>query len=205
MAYTDFSLEDLEIKFGISNLIQDLFDESKIAVIEASERLKEALATAEELPVKSEKARSEMIVTPILLDLRIRNNKFFTIYSGDTLSADKEKGLVGECDFILAKETGSFNINTPIISIVEAKKNDIEYGIPQCAAQLIGAKIFNTQRNKTLEKIYGCITTGELWKFICLKDNQLIIDRETYFVGELSKLLSVFQHIIMEMKMIVGE
>ena len=75
-----------------------------------------------------------MIVVPILLELRDLTSRFFTIYSGDNLNADEEAGLRGECDFILTKNTGTFDINYPILSVVEAKKNDIEIGIPQCAA-----------------------------------------------------------------------
>ncbi len=108
MAYTDFTLSDLRNKFKLENKVVDMFGGKQIKSIAPSEILRQQLAEAEELPIKSEKARSELIITPILLELRRRNNKFFTIYSGDSLIVDKEKGLTGECDFILAKETGSF-------------------------------------------------------------------------------------------------
>ncbi len=65
----------------------------------------------------------------------------------------------GECDFILAKDVGSFSNNYPIFHIVEAKKNDIDLGVPQCAAQLVGAKFFNEKKSIKIDKIYGCVTT----------------------------------------------
>ena len=80
---------------------------------------------------------------PILLELRKQNNKQFTIFSGENLIADVENGLNGECDFIITQDTGSYELNPPLLQIIEAKKNDVESGIAQCAAQLLGAKIYN--------------------------------------------------------------
>jgi len=196
MAYTDFTLSDLRTKFDIENKLVDLFENENGSSLEPSEVLIQQLKEANELPIKSEKARSELIITPILLELRRRNDKFFTIYSGDSLIVDKEKGLTGECDFILAKETGSFSINMPIITIVEAKKQDIELGINQCAAQLYGALLFNEQADNKLNKIYGCVTTADDWKFMAIENKLIQIDNSTYYKSEIDKILGKFQSII---------
>jgi hypothetical protein len=193
MAYGDFSFEDIEQKFGIKNKIKRLFDDFQ--PIMPSERLIEALEMANELPVRSEKAKSETIVFPVLIELRKLNNKFFTIYSGDNLNVDEAQGLRGECDFILSKDIGSFSINFPILQIVEAKKNDLELGIPQCAAQLIGAKIFNERKGVFLDSIYGCVTTGNEWVFLKL-ETDILIDNRIYYLNEIEEILAVFQHII---------
>lgn len=192
MAYSDYSLLKIEEEFGIKNQIMNLFDDIK--PVEPSSWLLNLLQIAKELPVKSEKAKSEMIVMPILVELRNRNNKYFTIYSGDSLNIDDT--LKGECDFILSKDTRSFDINYPIIQVVEAKKNDIEIGIPQCAAQMVGAKKYNEKRgNKSINTIYGCVTTGDDWFFMRLTD-KIEIDDEKYYLGNLNQLLGIFQHIL---------
>ncbi len=193
MAYADFTLADLNTRFGIRNQVGPMFE--MIAPLTPSDWLKTTLEAVSELPVRSEKARSEGIVFPILLEMRNRNNKFFTIYSGDNLNADSSRGLNGECDFILTKDTGSFDINYPIIQIVEAKRNDLEVGVPQCAAQLIGARIFNESNGVTIPHLMGCITTGNEWLFIRLSDH-LEIDRRIYYLSELGELLAVFQRLI---------
>jgi len=161
-----------------------------------SEDLEKDLALASTLPVRSEKAKSEFIVLRILIDLMKRNERFFTIYSGEVLNADKEKGLTGECDFILAKDVKTFDINTPVLTIVEAKKHDIEVGIPQCAAQMIGAKYYNDEAQENIDTIYGCVTTGDDWVFLKLKDNQITIDSKKYYLGEVEEVLGIFQMII---------
>jgi len=194
MAYSDFTLKKLKQKFGITNKVENLFEDIK--PFEISKDLQEDLDLARILPVRSEKAKSELIVMPILIELMKQNEKFFTIYSGDTLIADKEKGLSGECDFILARDIGTFDINTPIITLVEAKKNDVEIGIPQCAAQMLGAKLFNKESGSDLQKIYGCVTTADDWLFMKLENSKLTIDNRKYYLGQIDKLLGVFQMII---------
>lgn len=196
MAYRDFTLEDIELQFGIKNQTASLFADESIEKVSPSAQLLSDLAEARELPVRSEKAKSELIVVPILLELRKLTNKFFTIYSGDTLAADKERGLTGECDFLLAKDTGSFSINVPLITVVEAKKSDIEAGIPQCSAQLVGARLFNEQRGRSLSELYGCVTTADDWKFLKLKDQTIIVDKDTYYLRELDVILGIFNHIV---------
>jgi hypothetical protein len=194
MAYTDFTFDDLETKFGIKNRSQPLF--KKIVPVQPTHTLLQSLENAAELPIRSEKAKSETIVFPILLELRNTNDKYFTIYSGDSLNASVDDGLKGECDFILAKDTQSFSINYPIIQIVEAKKNDIEAGVPQCAAQLLGAKIFNEKKNIQLDTIYGCVTTGDEWLFMKIQNKEIIIDTQKYYLVEINKILGAFQYII---------
>ncbi len=197
MSYSDFTLRDLQKKFGIKNRVEHLF--KKFEPLIPSDWLKLTLNKTTQLPSRSEKSKSETIVFPILVELRDRNNNFITIYSGDNLTADEKSGLKGECDFIITKDTGTFDINYPIMQMVEAKKNDIEIGIPQCAAQMVGAKIYNEKNDTKLEYIYGCVTTGDEWLFLKL-GSELIIDKRKYFSNELGELLAVFQNIVDQYK-----
>ncbi len=201
MDYTDFSMSDLEMKFGISNQRKRLFTD--VQPMFPSETLSVALSEVEELPVRSEKAKSEWIVVPILRELRNKNNKFFTIHSGENLNVDEARGLKGECDFILAKDIGTFDLNYPVIQIVEAKRNDLEIGVPQCAAQLLGAKLYNEKKGVKLEKLYGCVTTGNEWLFLCMQDN-LLIDSKLYYLSELPDILGIFQNIINYYKIVLA-
>jgi hypothetical protein len=193
MAYTDFSLEQLLIQFGIVDKVKDLFGKKEPLL--PSDWLLTTLEKSSTIHARTEKAKSETIVFPILLELKDRNKDFIAVFSGDNLNADAEKGLRGECDFIITKNIGSYEINYPIIQLVEAKNHDIDLGIPQCAAQMLGAKIFNQKRNVSLEYIYGCVTTGDDWLFLRLGE-ELVIDTRKYYLNELGELLSVFQSII---------
>ncbi len=197
MSYSKYTLLQIEEEFGLKNQVVNLFTD--IDEIEPSDWLLNLLQIAKELPVRSEKAKSELIVMPILIEMRNRNNKYFTIYSGDSLNVDDK--LNGECDFIISKDTHTFDINFPIIQIVEAKKNDIEIGVPQCAAQMLGAKKYNEKRgNLSNNIIYGCVTTGDDWIFMRLSD-KIEIDDNKYYLGNLKQLLGIFQHILNNFKL----
>jgi len=193
MAYSDYTLQEIEEKYGLISVRKKLFQEIT-PISEISDWLKYHLNLLEELSVKSEKAKSELIVMPILVEMRQKNNKYFTIYSGDSLNIDDK--LKGECDFILSKDTNSFEVNYPILQMVEAKRNDTEIGIAQCAAQMLGAKKYNEKRgHKDGSVIYGCVTTGDDWLFMRLED-KIEIDTRKYYLGNLPELLGAFQNII---------
>lgn len=194
MAYSDFTLTGLKLAFGITNQTRPLF--TPLPPLPISDELQRALNRAKELPIRSEKAKSEWLVAPILSEVRMLTDRFFTIYSGENLPADDLVGLRGECDFILAKDIGTFDINYPIIQVVEAKKNDLEIGIPQCAAQMVGARIFNEKREVYPPFLYGCVTTGDEWQFMQLTGNELVIDTRKYYLVEIGELLAVFVSLI---------
>jgi hypothetical protein len=196
MAYTDFSLENVVEDFDLSLDRLPLFPE--LNLISVSAWLEDFLSQSFDLAIASgtEKARSEFIVAPILLEMRRRHPESFSIFSGKSLEVDKEKGLWGECDFILSKGKLLNIIQTPIFTIVEAKKQDMEKGLGQCAAQLVAAQIFNQRRDKAIDNIFGCVTTGQNWQFLKLTDHTLSIDTLTYFTNELDKVLSVFETIL---------
>ena len=186
MAFSDFTLSDLKREFGVEHQRKAL--DFGTLTITPSQKLIEDLEESTDMPIKSEKARSEWVVVPILKELRRKNNKFFTVYSGEILNADKERGLIGECDFILSKDIRSFEISVPIFQIVEAKKNDLEEGVKQCAAQLIGARVFNEKNGIVSPVLYGCTTTGDNWLFLQLEDNLLTIDIQKYYLNEVDRI-----------------
>lgn len=196
MPYSDFSLIKVKKEFDLIEKSTNLFPE--IGLFEISDWLKETLDISISLALSSssEKARSEFIVAPILLELERRNKDEFSIFSGERLDVDEERGLKGECDFILSKGPISSTIQAPIFLLVEAKKNDIKEGLGQCLAQMIGAQFFNQREGNKIDVIYGCVTTGENWQFLRLEDNVVTMDAMRYYLNELQKFLWIFQHVI---------
>jgi hypothetical protein len=195
MAYSSFTFEQLEDIFGIDTRIssKNLFMDIPI---EPSEWLKHSLQFSQKVPLLSEKARSEMIVMPILLEMIEKNNHSFSLFSGAVLDSDSKQGLNGECDYIYSKKPMSYQIAAPIFAVVEAKRNDIELGMPQCIAQMYGASIFNKKRGNQIPIIYGCVTTGEEWQFLRLEETNIVVDAQKYFIKEVPLILGAIQQII---------
>ena len=195
MAYRDFTLLKLEKDFGIKAAYQTLF-EKPILPIEPSDLLKAELLDAQTLPLVTEKAKSEHIISPVLREVRRNNLANFTLFSGYKFDIDKAKGLNGYCDFLFSKTTIPFEVRVPVFCIVEAKNEIIENGLGQCGAEMLAAKIFNQQDNQPINAIYGCVSIAYDWVFLKLENNILVIDTDRYRLNNLSELLGVFQKIV---------
>jgi hypothetical protein len=194
MTYSDFSLDLARRLLGLTLTTTPLFEEVEPVAI--TPWLREAIDKGLQLALISEKARSELIVVPILLTSRELSHNAFSIYSGQRLDIDPDKGLTGECDFILAKTLPLPVLQAPIVTLVEAKKNDIEGGLGQCAAQMVAAQMFNQQEGSNINTIYGGVTTGEAWQFLKLADNLLYLDSGRYYIDRVDRILGVLQAVI---------
>lgn len=195
-SYSDLSLDDVRKNFNVTILRPILF--AQIAAINPSGWLQEMLQESLVISVVSEKARSEFIVAPILLYIRQIHHGEINIFSGVKFDVEATKGLRGICDFILSKSPMLPMVQAPVFLLVEAKKNDIEEGLGQCAAEMVAAQIFNRREGNEIVSIYGCVTTGESWQFLRLTDNILEIDQTKYFIDKLDKILGILNTIVIQ-------
>ena len=198
MAYKSFSFEDIETKFGINQTTGTLFAESIIEDIVVSKSIQAQVNMAFRTALTTEKAISERLISPILLELQMLNEGEIEVFSGENLIGDKKIGLNGECDFIIARAPGSKYLKAPIISITEAKKGDIDNAasLAQNVAQMIGARYFNQQRNTNIDTIYGSVTSGMEWLFLKLEGNTITIDTRRYSANQLQELLNILNFIV---------
>ncbi len=120
----------------------------------------------------------------------------FAIFSGQRLDVDPARGLIGECDFILAATPKIPALQAPLMTIVEAKNHDVEGGVWQCVAQMVGARMFNERSGIEGRAIFGCVTNGEVWQFLALKDHMTLIDQRRYYIDEVGMILAAFGSIL---------
>jgi hypothetical protein len=104
--------------------------------------------------------------------------------------------LLGECDFILSLSEPVPRLRAPIVTIVEAKKNDIEAGLGQCVAQMVAARDYNEREKAGIAVVYGCVTTGEAWQFLRVEGTDVIIDRARVYIDNVGLILGVFGAIV---------
>jgi hypothetical protein len=194
MAYSDFTLETAVERLGLTILPEDLFP--ALAPQAPPGWLVELLARGHTLPQTTEKARSELIVVPILLAARELTAGDCTIHSGPTFNVDPAQGLTGECDFILSRGPSLPIVQAPVVTLVEAKRGDIELGLGQCAAQMVAARIFNERHGQADRRVYGCVTSGTEWQFLRLSRNQLSYDPTRRFLPDLGLILAIFDRML---------
>ncbi len=198
MSYSDFSFEKLESDLQLTIAEADLY--SLVKPIEVSHILAEVLK--ENVPlgltINTEKARSELIIAPILVELRKILNHKVSLFSGIEFNVDPKKGLSGVCDFMIAASPTQILLTAPVINIVEAKNENIKGGIPQCVAEMFAAQIFNQQKNVLLPIIYGVVTIGSSWRFMQLEGNKVTIDSMEYFIDNAGTILGILHYMVNE-------
>ena len=199
MSYSQFTLESLKKTFGITIVeTADIF--AHVPEIEYSNYLSETLQynIPLALSIASEKARSEMIITPILIEIRKQLSEAISLFSGKNFDVNTEKVLSGFCDFLISMSPEQLFIEAPVVTIVEAafpggakERDKIESGLAQCMAEMIAAQLFNQGKDNNIETVYGTVTTGSVWKFMKLEDQVITIDLQEYFINQVGKIIGI--------------
>lgn len=175
-AQRDFSLEIIE-KAGIFSIIEPAQTSDVFSNI-----LEENIPLA--VSINTEKARSELIIANVLLELRRIFQQKDQLFSGVEFNVDKERGLNGFCDFIISRSPEQLFVKAPIIAIVEAKNENIMSGIGQCIAEMVAAKQFNEQDGESVSAIYGAVTSGTAWKFLKMNGSTIYFDLKDYSIDD---------------------
>jgi hypothetical protein len=197
MSYSAFSLARVQTDFGIT--VQtglDLFGHIPPAPVDpavaAILNRQRGLATT----INTEKARSELLISPLLTEAWRIGAGRVALYSGVAFDVDPAVELNSVCDFILGYPPQLDTITAPVLLITEAKNESIMGGLGQCAAAMVAALRFNRLRNPQVTTIYGCVTDGEGWKFLRLAGTLLEIDVAEYLITEPDRILGVILNFV---------
>ena len=193
MGYSNFKkIHQVTKKFGLDARITDLFP--PIEKVQPSNWLTMSLDMAVKMPLTNEKNKSERLVSPVLMEIAVAFQSYVTLLSGEDISVSPSDDLAGPCDFFFGLHPQKPYLETPIISLVEAKDEDLEWGIGQCAAQLYAAHLLNEQEGKKIDTLYGCATTGTEWWFMKFENRVFYIDRKSQ--TELPQILGTWHWIL---------
>jgi hypothetical protein len=189
MAYSNFTLEEVLDRFHL-NLVEKLSWFADAPPVQPSAHFLETIEENKPMAIATEKARSEFLVAPTLVELRRLTHKQIALYSGIEFNVEPEQGLSGVCDFLIGKTTIQTVVKQPIVAVVEAKRGELQLGYGQCAASMLASRIFN----KTSDRVYGVVTTGILWQFLRLSEADLLLDLEEYL--NLEKVLGILLRMV---------
>ena len=163
----------------------------EIAPIQPSNTLSATLEETLPLAVAtgSEKARSELIISPVLVEVRRILNHQISLFSGEDFNVDESLALNGRCDFLISRSTEQLAIEAPAMIIIEAKQADLKTGIGQCVAEMVAAQKFNESKQKPLPTVYGSVTNGLQWQFLKLSGTEVTIDLKIYPLPPVEQIL----------------
>jgi len=192
MAYSDFTIQDVEEKLGIRLVEQGtLF--ADVAPIEPSSLLTGILRRNVQLAlaIHTEKSRSELIVSPILVEVREALKHQVSLFSGNDFNVEPERGLNGVCDFLFCRSPEQQYIHAPAVVVIEAKNDNIKSGLGQCMAEMFAARIFNERTQTPARRIFGAVTTGTTWRFLILEGDVVFLDDNEHHISQLPILLGI--------------
>ena len=192
MSYSQLTLSELKNNFDLV-FIEEVGIFQNIPELQPSNLLQEILIDNVPLAIAigTEKARSELIVSPILVALRKHFQKRISLFSGIEFNIEPEKGLTGVCDFLISRSAEQLFIQAPVITLVEAKNDNLKSGLAQCLGEMLGAQIFNQRGENQIETVYGVVTTGTIWQFLSLTSQTVKIDLEEYSLNKISLILGI--------------
>ena len=174
MGYSKYKkIRNVVKKFNLELQSVQLFGE--IERVEPSNWLQETLRMADVSLLTSEKAKSERLISPILVEVFQAYKLKISFFSGEQLNIRPNDDLAGECDFFFSLHPPKPYIDAPIISLAEAKNEDMNWGIAQCAAQMLGAKIFNE------------VPLISMGKDMCSSNLGTAFNRSTIYFGDAAK------------------
>jgi len=180
MVFSDFTSFDIGDKLGITVAYGALFP--NIAPVPLPVALREWLDNCAPLALlnNNEKCRSELLIAPVLVHIYNTAPEKPSYFSGVEFDVDPARGLRGFCDYMLSLSTNRLAPDAPVVLVVEAKNDNIMGAVPQCIAEMFAASIFNDNRGKPIDVIYGVISTGLNWNFLRLWDSEVLLDLRQY-------------------------
>lgn len=197
MAYSNFTLEMVRTAFQLE-IAESAGIFSQIESVDPSAHLATTLARNVPLAItiNTEKAKSELIIADILVELREQLERRISLFSGIDFSIDDENGLTGVCDFLVSLSPVQSFLEAPVIILVKAKKDDLTVGLGQCVAEMLAAQRFNTEKGNNIPYIYGATTSGTDWRFLKLEGRRLHIDMVIYPIAQCDKILGILSSMV---------
>jgi hypothetical protein len=199
MAFSDFNLRNAIETFGL----QEERDTDLFAQIPSVEPSAYTRAWLDEfapvaISVNSELARSVYIIAPLLVEAKRRAKGPANVFPGFTLDVDRERGLNGYCDYVISRSAEFYYLRGPLIAVIEAKREDLIGGLGQCAAAMVALRLFNERDETPLPAVYGCVSSGTVWRFLKLEGTRLTIDRPEYYLSDAGKIVGILVSILGE-------
>ena len=162
MAFSDFkTISDVQEKFKIKYENDNIFfvedrepSEQFISEFEFSKKYIDVF--------ESEGSRCEIVIFPILKEVYKDYAENYGLWVRKSIKYDDI--LNGTPDYLIAtrSELGLTVLGSPMVMLVEARKNDFELGWGQCLAELVAAQRINGDPDFP---VYGIVTDGILWQF----------------------------------------
>ncbi|MBX9584572.1 MAG: hypothetical protein K2X87_30080 [Gemmataceae bacterium] len=197
MAFSDFKYPKVVQELGLTETSPpDLF--GAVPPVPPGDMLLHFLERGRRLGpgAHTEFSRSVWMVGPLLGEVWDRYRGTVCLIGGAEFDADPAARLTGACDFVFGRGPQRSVVVAPSLVVFEAERDSIPDGLGQCIAAMVGAQRFNRREGNPIDPIFGCVTTGSVWKFLRLSGSSLEIDLAEYGIKEAARLVGLLMHMI---------
>lgn len=175
-----YSAEDIVKEFGYKFSFEMLnLPRENIAEGALTEFQSKLIRSLPKISLTSEIGRRDFLIAPVLLNLlEFIDIKIFAEYP-----IEAAKNLRGTLDYLIRSDKK--------LTVIEAKKGDLEKGFAQLAVELIAMEKHEDGQQDIL---FGAVTTGDLWKFGKLEATakKITKDIDTYRIpADTTELFSI--------------
>ncbi len=142
----------------------------------------------------SEWAVCESLIFPVLREVHRPYHKEMVIWSHTGLYRGEE--LLGYPDYMIAKRSPlSVEImEAPYVLIMEAKRNDFDWGWAQCLAAMSAAQGLNGGPSERV--IFGVVSDGFIWRFGKLQGSTFFRNQLDYSLRRLDELCAALSYVL---------
>ena len=183
--YSSMNLKDAMQMIGRTNLIHWKIESENL---EPSAHLQEDLRRLEYFDLQGSEPAKTLLIDTLLAEIVPRFEKL-KVWKEVTISTDT---LTGVADYIMAPRRAY--METPLLCVVEAKKDDFEGGQAQCLAEMVACKWTNEQSNSLID-IFGVVSNGQGWQFYKLTASGEAFATDQYGLENLPRILGVLDFI----------
>jgi len=137
----------------------------------------------------------EVFIYPFLQEVW-KKHTTMQLWSHQAICFNQE--LSGEPDYLFSsvtKEAVTHIINSPILTVVEAKKENFTEGWGQCLAEMIACQKINDNPDII---IFGIVTTGEFWRFGKLHGDTFTENTLPVSIENPSKIMGCLEYVMNE-------
>jgi hypothetical protein len=101
----------------------------------------------------------------------------------------------GTADYLITENMGY--ISTPMLCVVEAKKDDFEQGLAQCLVEMQACQWNNSNDGRSID-VFGIVTNGEGWKFYKFTTENQVYETSLYSLENIPKILGILNLIFQD-------
>lgn len=153
-----------------------------------SDYFREGLRRLEAFDLKSSEQAKTLLIDALLAEI-VPLHPHLKVWKSAALNTDT---LTGVADYLMAPHRAY--LETPLLCVAEAKKDDFEQGAAQCIAEMVACQSNNRQAGHDID-IYGIVSNGQSWQFYKLTMAGEIFESELLTTAFLPELLGILDYV----------